>query len=297
MRFNVKGSLVALITPMQKDGAIDYESLENLVNFHVESGTNAIVSVGTTGEPTTLSTKEHLSVLASTIKYAAGRIPIIAGTGSNSTSEAIDLAKEASSLGASGCLQVVPYYNKPTQTGLYKHFDLISSSVDLPIVIYNVPSRTVVDISNDVIIDLAQSKNIVGIKDATGKLNKGMQLISKAPHDFMIYSGDDATAILLMLMGGHGNISVTANIFPREMSRLCNLAMNGNLSEAKKIHMALLDVHNYLFLESNPIPVKWALAFLGLAHEGIRLPLHELSFEYRTILGNAILRAKQNLTV
>jgi 4-hydroxy-tetrahydrodipicolinate synthase len=238
-----------------------------------------------------------LSVLSATIKYAAGRIPILAGTGSNSTSEAIDLAKEASVLGASGCLQVVPYYNKPTQIGLYKHFDFISSSIDLPIVIYNVPSRTVVDIANDVIIDLAQSDNIVGIKDATGKIDKGLQLISRAPSDFLIYSGDDATAILLMLMGGHGNISVTANIFPREMSDLCKFAINGNVLQAKKIHMALLDVHNYLFLEPNPIPVKWALMSLGLINDGIRLPLHELSFEYREKLKGAILRAKQILTV
>ena len=280
------GSNVALITPMFDDGSVDYESLNNLIEFHIDAGTSSIVSVGTTGESATVGVKEHLKILDHTIKYAARRIPIIAGTGANSTSEAIELTQEAKNFGADACLLVTPYYNKPTQEGLFQHFKLIAESVSIDQILYNVPGRTAVDMSVDTTSRLSEISNIIGIKDATGNLSVIKELVAKCPEDFLLLTGDDATAIDFLLFGGHGGISVTANVTPKELQKAYLAAIAGNTELAKKLNEGLSGLHKNLFIESNPIPVKWALHKMGKCDNGIRLPLLELSNECKTVLEN-----------
>jgi 4-hydroxy-tetrahydrodipicolinate synthase len=278
------GSSVALITPMFDDGEVDYTSLENLIDFHIDAGTSSIVSVGTTGESATVGVTEHLHVIKRTIEHAAKRIPVIAGTGANSTSEAIELTKEAKSLGADACLLVTPYYNKPTQEGLYQHFKLIAETVDIDQLLYNVPGRTAVDMSVDTTLRLAEIDNIIGIKDATGNLSVIKQLVERCPEDFLLLTGDDATALDFILCGGHGGISVTANIVPKELQKVYLSAMSGQSDLAKELNKKLENLHDHLFLEANPIPVKWALHKMGKCHKGIRLPLLLLSEEYQSVI-------------
>ena len=278
------GSSVALITPMFDDGVVDYVSLENLIDFHIDAGTSSIVSVGTTGESATLGVKEHLKVIPHTIEYAAKRIPVIAGTGANSTSEAIELTQKAKNLGADACLLVTPYYNKPTQEGLYQHFKLIAETVDIDQLLYNVPGRTAVDMSVDTTLRLAEIENIIGIKDATGDLSVIKQLVERCPEDFLLLTGDDATALDFILCGGHGGISVTANIVPKELQKVYLSAISGQSELAKELNKKLESLHEHLFLEANPIPVKWALHKMGKCHKGIRLPLLVLSDEYQSVI-------------
>ena len=278
------GSNVALITPMFEDGEVDYDSLNNLIDFHIDSGTSSIVSVGTTGESATVGVKEHLKIINHTIQYAAKRIPIIAGTGANSTSEAIELTQEAKSLGADACLLVTPYYNKPTQEGLFQHFKLIAESVDIDQILYNVPGRTAVNMSVETTSRLSEIPNIIGIKDATGNLVVIKDLVNSCPKDFLLLTGDDATALDFLLLGGHGGISVTANIVPKELQQVYLAAVSGNVELAKEINQKLLNLHKNLFVESNPIPVKWALHKMGMCTQGIRLPLLELSSEFRKVI-------------
>ena len=278
------GSSVALITPMFDDGVVDYVSLENLIDFHIDAGTSSIVSVGTTGESATVGVHEHLHVIEHTIEYAAKRIPVIAGTGANSTSEAIELTQEAKNLGADACLLVTPYYNKPTQEGLYQHFKLIAETVDIDQLLYNVPGRTAVDMSVDTTLRLAEIENIIGIKDATGDLSVIKQLVERCPEDFLLLTGDDATALDFILCGGHGGISVTANIVPKELQKVYLSAMSGQSDLAKELNKKLESLHEHLFLEANPIPVKWALHKMGKCHKGIRLPLLVLSKEYQSVI-------------
>ena len=280
------GSNVALITPMLDDGSVDYESLNNLIEFHIDAGTSSIVSVGTTGESATVGVKEHLKILDHTIKYAARRIPIIAGTGANSTSEAIELTQEAKNFGADACLLVTPYYNKPTQEGLFQHFKLIAESVSIDQILYNVPGRTAVDMSVDTTSRLSEISNIIGIKDATGDLSVIKELVAKCPEDFLLLTGDDATAIDFLLLGGHGGISVTANVAPNELQKAYLAAISGNAELANQLNEALSGLHKNLFIESNPIPVKWALHKMGMCDRGIRLPLLELSKQCRVVLEN-----------
>ena len=278
------GSSVALITPMFDDGEVDYASLENLIDFHIDAGTSSIVSVGTTGESATLGVKEHLKVIKHTIEYAAKRIPVIAGTGANSTSEAIELTQKAKNLGADACLLVTPYYNKPTQEGLYQHFKLIAETVDIDQLLYNVPGRTAVDMSVDTTLRLTEIENIIGIKDATGDLSVIKQLVERCPEDFLLLTGDDATALDFILCGGHGGISVTANIVPKELQKVYLSAISGQSELAKELNKKLESLHEHLFLEANPIPVKWALHKMGKCHKGIRLPLLVLSEEYQSVV-------------
>jgi len=278
------GSSVALITPMFDDGVVDYVSLENLIDFHIDAGTSSIVSVGTTGESATLGVKEHLKVIKHTIEYAAKRIPVIAGTGANSTSEAIELTQKAKNLGADACLLVTPYYNKPTQEGLYQHFKLIAETVDIDQLLYNVPGRTAVDMSVDTTLRLTEIENIIGIKDATGDLSVIKQLVERCPEDFLLLTGDDATALDFILCGGHGGISVTANIVPKELQKVYLSAISGQSELAKELNKKLESLHQNLFLEANPIPVKWALHKMGKCHKGIRLPLLVLSDEYQSVI-------------
>jgi len=271
---------------MFDDGVVDYESLNNLMDFHVEAGTSSIVSVGTTGESATVGVKEHLKIIEHTIKYAARRIPIIAGTGANSTSEAIELTQEAKNLGADACLLVTPYYNKPTQEGLYQHYKLIAESVDIDQILYNVPGRTAVDMSVETTARLSEIPNIIGIKDATGDLSVIKELVSKCPEDFLLLTGDDATAVDFLLLGGHGGISVTANVAPKELQKVYLTAIAGNADSAKQANKELENLHKNLFVEANPIPVKWALHKMGFCPKGIRLPLLELSIEFRPVIEN-----------
>lgn len=275
----ITGSIVAIVTPMHADGSLDLDGMRRLVDFHVQEGTDAIVVVGTTGESPTVSVEEHHKLIEITVKQAAGRIPVIAGAGANSTAEAIELTRFAKQAGADAVLSVVPYYNKPTQEGLYRHFKAIAEAVDIPVILYNVPGRTVADLSNETALRLAQIPNIVGIKDATGNIDRGNELIARAPKDFAVYSGDDASACSLLLNGGKGNISVVANVAPRLMHEMCAAALAGDLAKAREIHFRLLPLHRQLFCEANPIPVKWACQQLGLIGEGIRLPLTPLSAE------------------
>jgi len=255
--------MVALITPMYENGDIDFDALEKLVNFHIKSGTKAIVSVGTTGESATLNHDEHIEVMKKTIEYSNGRIPVIAGTGANSTSEAIELTQAAKDINADACLIVTPYYNKPTQEGLYQHYKKIAESVEIDQILYNVPGRTGVDMAVGTVARLADIPNIIGVKDATGDLNVARSLIEKCPESFILLSGDDGTAIDFILMGGHGGISVTANVVPKLLSIAYDFAIRGNLESAKEIDLQILDLHSHLFLESNPIPVKWAMHKMG----------------------------------
>jgi 4-hydroxy-tetrahydrodipicolinate synthase len=273
----ITGSLVAIVTPMHADGSLDHEALRKLIDWHVAEGTHGIVIVGTTGESPTVSVEEHVGLIRFAVQTAAKRIPIIAGTGGNSTREAIELAKAAKAAGADAHLSVVPYYNKPPQEGLYQHFRTIAEAVELPMILYNVPGRTVADLAHETVMRLAQVPGIVGIKDATGNIERGSQLIRELPAEFAVYSGDDPTAIALMLLGGKGNISVTANIAPHAMSELCLAAMAGKADVAWTIQKRLLPVHKNLFVEANPIPVKWALEQMGRIESGIRLPLVPLS--------------------
>jgi 4-hydroxy-tetrahydrodipicolinate synthase len=274
------GSIVAIVTPMHDDGRLDLVRFRSLIDFHIAEGTDGIVVVGTTGESPTVNFDEHKELIRVAVEHAKGRIPIVAGTGGNSTVEAIELTESAKKAGADACLSVVPYYNKPTQEGLYQHFRTIAERVEIPQIVYNVPARTVADLANDTTLRLAQIPNIIGIKDATGNIERGTDLLRRAPADFAIYSGDDATGLALMLLGGKGIISVTANAAPRLMHEMCAAALAGNLQRAREINFALLGLHTRLFVEANPIPVKWAVAQMGLIGMGIRLPLTPLSPQY-----------------
>ena len=269
----IQGSIVAIVTPMFEDGSLDFQSLRALLDWHIAEGTDAVVIVGTTGESPTVAVDEHCELIKVAIEYVAGRIPVIAGTGGNSTSEAIELTAFAKQAGADASLQVVPYYNRPTQEGMVQHFTRIAESVDLPVILYNVPGRTVADMSNDTIVRLSSVPGIVGVKDATGNIARGAELLRAVPKSFAVYSGDDATAMALMFCGGQGNISVTANVAPRAMHELCAAAMAGRVAEAVAINDKLIPLHNRLFVEPNPVPVKWALQQMGLIQGGIRLPL------------------------
>jgi 4-hydroxy-tetrahydrodipicolinate synthase len=277
--FNTKGSLVALITPMLESGEVDYNALENLVAWHIASGTDGIVSMGTTGESATLDNAEHLEVIKKTVQFANGNIPIIAGTGANSTKEALYLTQEAATLGVDACLLVTPYYNKPTQEGLYHHYKYIAEKVNIPQILYNVPGRTAVDMLPETIEQLSHIKNIVGIKDATGDLNVAKKLMELLPTDFLKYSGDDATAMEFVMLGGDGGISVSANICPSEVAKIYHLASGSDDDKkaATQLNTRIADLHHDLFIESNPIPVKWALHLMQKCESGIRLPLLPLS--------------------
>ncbi|MCU4379357.1 4-hydroxy-tetrahydrodipicolinate synthase [Acinetobacter haemolyticus] len=278
---NIQGSIVALVTPMFEDGRVDWKSLEKLVEWHIQQGTHSIVAVGTTGEASTLSMEEHTQVIKEVIRVANKRIPIIAGTGANSTHEAIELTKAAKELGADAALLVTPYYNKPTQEGLYQHYKAIAEAVDIPQILYNVPGRTGVDMQNETVIRLADVKNIVGIKDATGDVPRGKALIDGLNGKIAVYSGDDETAWELILLGAKGNISVTANVAPKQMSDVCEAALAGDKEKAQVLNQQIANLHNILFCESNPIPVKWALHEMGYIGTGVRLPLTTLAEQYR----------------
>jgi 4-hydroxy-tetrahydrodipicolinate synthase len=279
----IKGSLVAIVTPMQEDGSLDLAAFRALIDFHIAQGSDGVVVVGTTGESPTVNVDEHQLLITEAVKHAAGRIPIIAGTGANSTTEAIELAAFAKQAGANASLTVVPYYNKPTQEGLYRHFKAIAEAVEMPHILYNVPGRTGADMNNDTVLRLAQVPNIVGIKDATGNIERGSDLLRRAAllkragGPFAIYSGDDASTLALMLLGAHGTISVTANVAPRLMHEMCVAALNNEVVTAREINFRLLGLHRQLFVETNPIPVKWAVARLGKIRNVLRLPLVPMS--------------------
>ncbi|MGH1426454.1 MAG: 4-hydroxy-tetrahydrodipicolinate synthase [Arenicella sp.] len=285
---DLMGSYVAIATPMLTNGEVDYDALEKLIEFHVENGTHGIVSVGTTGESATLNVDEHIAVVEFTVKKVAGRIQVIAGTGANSTSEAIHLTKLASNAGVDACLLVVPYYNKPTQEGLFQHFKSIAEAVDIPQILYNVPGRTVLSMANETAERLSNIDNIIGIKDATGDMELGADLVRRVGDKMAVLSGDDATALGLIKAGGKGNISVTANIAPKMMSDLCVAGVNGDFAAADKINDELAEINQQLFVESNPIPVKWALEEMGLTQSGIRLPLTRLAEEFHAGVSSAM---------
>lgn len=278
------GSIVALVTPMQEDSSVDYPALRKLIDWHITEGTDCIGVVGTTGESPTVNVQEHCEIIRVSVEQAAGRVPVMAGCGANSTSEAIELARFAKKVGADSQLQVVPYYNKPTQEGQYLHFKAIAEAVDLPLILYNVPGRSVADMAHDTVMRLAQVHGIVGIKEATGNIERAQWLIKDAPKNFAIYSGDDPTAVALMLCGGHGNVSVTANVVPRLMHELCVAAIAGNVQRAMEIQFQLLPLHKALFVESNPIPVKWAVSRMGLCKDALRLPLTVLTQDNQPML-------------
>jgi len=286
-----QGSMVALVTPMHADNSLDWDSLHKLVDWHLEQGTHALVAVGTTGESATLDVAEHLSVIKKVVDQVNGRIPVIAGTGANSTAEAVELTRSAKNAGADACLLVTPYYNKPTQEGLFLHHEFIARSVAIPQMLYNVPGRTGVDMKPETALRLAKVPNICGIKEATGDLERAKQLIAAAPEGFAVISGDDATAVELILLGGQGDISVTANVVPAAVARMCELALAGKADEARELNARLMPLHAALFVESNPIPVKWAVEQLGLIHSGIRLPLTRLSTQYHPQLRTAMQQA------
>lgn len=285
------GSLVALVTPMRGDGTVDYDSLRRLVEFHVSEGTDGIVSVGTTGESATLDFEEHMAVIGRTVEFAAGRVPIIAGTGANSTREAIELTHAAKLAGAQACLLVTPYYNKPTQEGLYRHYRAVAEAVDIPQILYNVPGRTGCDMLPETVERLADVQNIVGLKEAKGELPRIQELLDRVGNRISIYSGDDATACESILMGCKGDISVTANIAPRLMHQMCAAALSGDRPQATAADARLQALHKNLFLEPNPIPVKWALQQMGLIPEGIRLPLTTLAAQYHADVRGAMAEA------
>lgn len=271
------GSLVAIVTPMFDDGRLDFDRLRKLVDWHIKEGTQAIVAVGTTGESPTVDVEEHIEVVRVVVEQAAGRVPVIAGTGANSTREAIHLSQRAKAVGAAYGLSVVPYYNKPTQEGLYQHYKAIAEQGGLPTLLYNVPGRTVADMSNDTVLRLAAVPGIVGIKEATGNLERAADLVRRAPKDFLLYSGDDGSALAFLLLGGHGVISVTTNVAPGRMQQMCTAALAGDIATARELNNSLQGLHKHLFVEANPIPVKWALEEMGLIGPGIRLPLTRLS--------------------
>ena len=285
----ITGSIVALVTPMLEDGSIDYPHLRTLIDWHISQGTDCIGVVGTTGESPTVSVEEHCEIIRVSVKQSAGRVPVMAGCGANSTAEAIELARFARQVGADCQLQVVPYYNKPTQEGQYLHFRSIAEAVDLPMVLYNVPGRTVADLQHDTVMRLAQVKGIIGIKEATGNIERAQWLIHDAPAGFSIYSGDDGSAVALMLCGGQGNVSVTANVAPKLMHELCVAAIAGQAREAMAIQNRLLNLHKHLFTEANPIPVKWAAARMGLCGGTMRLPMTPLSSHLQQALEDVLL--------
>jgi 4-hydroxy-tetrahydrodipicolinate synthase len=284
----LQGSIVAIVTPMFEDGRLDIGRFKSLIDFHVAEGTDGIVVVGTTGESPTVNFDEHKELIRVAVEHASGRIPIVAGTGANSTAEAIELTESAKKAGAAACLSVVPYYNKPTQEGLYRHFRTIAEAVDIPNILYNVPGRTVADLANDTVQRLTQVPNIVGIKDATANIERGTELLRRVPRGFAVYSGDDATALALTLLGGQGVISVTANVAPRAMHEMIAAALAGDVVKAREINMRLLPLHQKLFVEANPIPVKWAVAQMGLMEGGLRLPLTPLSAQFHDIVREAL---------
>jgi len=288
----IEGSIVALVTPMEEDGAIDWQALERLIDFHLENGTNAVVAVGTSGESPTLPVDEHIAVIAATVQRVAGRIPVIAGTGSNATSEAVEWSQSAKEVGADACLLVTPYYNRPTQEGMYQHFKLIADSVDIPQILYNVPGRTTCDLLPDTLERLAFHPNIIGIKEATGDLERGREVLERCSDRLTVYSGDDATAMELILMGAKGDISVTANVAPKKMAEMCRAAIAGDRETAERINAKLEALHRDLFVEANPIPVKWAVEQLGLIKGGIRLPLTRLSRQYHEMIHRAMQQAE-----
>jgi 4-hydroxy-tetrahydrodipicolinate synthase len=287
----IKGSIVAIVTPMHADGSLDFPTLRKLIDWHIAEGTDGIVIVGTTGESATVSVDEHCELIRTAVEHTKGRVPIIAGTGGNSTAEAIKLTAFAKEAGADAALVVVPYYNRPTQEGMYQHFKAIAEAVALPIILYNVPGRTVADMSNDTIVRLAAIPNIIGVKDATGNLGRGIDLLRLAPKSFAVYSGDDPTAMAFMLCGARGNISVTANVAPRAMHELCAAAMRGDIPAAIAINDKVFPLHQKLFVEPNPVPVKWALAEMGLMPAGIRLPLVALAADCHDSVRGALREA------
>jgi len=282
------GSIVALATPLLPDTSVDYSTLRKLIDWHIAKGTDCICVVGTTGESPTVSVQEHCEIIRVAVEQSAKRVPIMAGCGANSTAEAIELAQFAKKVGADYQLQVVPYYNKPTQEGLFQHFSAIAKAVDLPMILYNVPGRTVADLQHDTVLRLTQVKGIVGIKDATGNIERAQWLIRDVPSHFAVYSGDDPTAVALMLCGGKGNVSVTANIAPQQMHELCKAAIQGDIQTAMRIQFKLMPVHKNLFVEANPIPLKWAMAHMGLCGPTLRLPLTPMSSSYEPILEQAL---------
>ena len=285
------GSIVAIVTPMREDGELDLARFRSLMDWHVAEGTDGIVVVGTTGESPTVDFDEHKELIRIAVEHAAGRIPVIAGTGANSTAEAIELSESAKKAGAAASLSVVPYYNKPTQDGLYRHFRAIAEAVDIPQIVYNVPGRTAADIGNDTLLRLAQVPNIVGVKDATGNIERGSDLLRRAPKNFAVYSGDDASGLALVLLGGHGVISVTANVAPRLVHQMCVAALAGDVKKARELNFKLLPLHQKLFVEANPIPVKWAVAQMGLIGAGIRLPLTPMSAQFNEVVAEAMRHA------
>ncbi|MGH8674011.1 MAG: 4-hydroxy-tetrahydrodipicolinate synthase [Burkholderiales bacterium] len=284
----ITGSLVAIVTPMHEDGGLDIARFRKLIDWHVGEGTDGVVVVGTTGESPTVDFDEHKELIRIAVEHAKGRIPVIAGTGGNSTAEAIELTESAKKAGATACLSVVPYYNKPTQEGLYRHFAKIAETVDIPMLLYNVPGRTVADMHNDTVLRLAQLPGIIGIKDATANIERGTDLIRRAPRGFAIYSGEDSTALALMLLGGHGVISVTANVAPRLMHEMCARALAGDVKTSRDLNLKLLPLHQRLFVEANPIPVKWALAQMGLIEGGLRLPMTPLAERFHETVREAL---------
>lgn len=288
----LQGSMVAIVTPMFDDGSLDLGALRKLIDWHIDAGTDGIVVVGTTGESPTVDVDEHCLLIKTTVEQVAGRVPVIAGTGANSTREAIELTKNAKDLGANACLLVAPYYNKPTQEGLYQHFAAIAAAVDIPQILYNVPSRTGCDISNDTVIRLSTIGNIVGIKDATGGIERGTDLLLRVPKDFAVYSGDDATGMALMLLGAQGVISVTANVAPKLMHEMVVATMAGNVAKACEINAKLFALHQKLFVEANPIPAKWILQQMGLIQSGIRLPMVNCSAQFHDVLRLAMKSAE-----
>lgn len=284
----LQGSLVALVTPMHPDGSLDFDAYRKLIDWHVDQGTDGLVVVGTSGESPTVDVDEHAELIRIAVGHSAGRLPVIAGIGGNSTSEAIALSRHAQEVGATAGLSVVPYYNKPSQEGLYQHFRTIAEAVSLPSLLYNVPGRTVADMSNDTILRLAQVPGIIGVKDATGDIGRGALLVRDAPKGFLVISGDDATAAALILLGGHGNISVTANIAPKLMHEMCMAALDGNASLTRQLNARLATLNSVMFLEANPIPVKWALAEMGMIQPGYRLPLTPLHEQYHGLVRNSL---------
>lgn len=288
----LKGSLVALVTPMNQDGSVNYEQLKSLIDWHVENGTDGIVAVGTTGESATLPVEEHLAVVEAAVKHAAKRIPVIAGAGANNTLEAIELSKAAERLGADYTLSVVPYYNKPSQEGIYRHFKAIAEATSVPMIIYNVPGRTVADMSNETILRLAAVPNIVGVKEASGDIARATDLINRVPEGFAVYSGDDPTGMAFMFCGGHGVISVAANVAPKLFADMCREAVAGNLPAARALNQRLIPVYDVMFCEPSPASPKWALAQLGLCGAHVRLPIIELSSDGQDKVRSALQSAK-----
>ena len=287
----INGSIVALVTPMQEDGSVDYLGLRRLIDWHVTEGTDCVGVVGTTGESPTVSVEEHCEIIRVAVEHAKGRVPIMAGAGGNSTAEAIELSRYALKVGADCTLSVVPYYNKPSQEGIYSHFKAIAEAVDIPMVLYNVPGRTVADMQVETTLRLAQVPGIVGVKEATGEIDRASWLIKRAPAGFSVYSGDDGSAVALMLLGGHGNVSVTANVAPKLMHELCVAAMSGRAKEAAAIHLKLMPLHTQLFAEPSPAPTKWAMARLGLCGPALRLPITPLTPAGQAVVGQALLDA------